>query len=158
MLADLLDRPVLLLGTAAGLLLAALVLAPPSRGRAAFAVPAVLVGGVLVLRVLVGALDAAAPEHSTVRVAAAPGRDDRVLRVVRHTSGPSAEGRWSVEVETGHGWSARRWLLDVFGSGTAGGPFEGCRWAGPDRIVVQAADGDRVYEVADAGPRRVPGG
>jgi hypothetical protein len=154
--AALLDRPVLLLGLAALLLVAALLLAPPTRGRTAFAGAAVLVGGVLVLRVLVGVLDVAVPDRTTVRVEAAPGPSDRVLLVVRHSAAPGVDVRWSVQVQTGRGWSARRWLLDVLGNGTASGPYGGCHWQGRDRLVVRAADGDHVYAVTDdAGPVRI---
>jgi hypothetical protein len=156
--AALLDRPVLLLGAAALLLVAALLLAPPTRGRTAFAGAAVLVGGVLALRVLVGVLDVAVPERTTVRVEAAPGRSDRVLLVVRHSAAPGTDVHWSVEVETGRGWSARRWLLDVFGNGTAGGPYGGSHWQDGGRLVVRAADGDHVYAVTDgAEPVRIAG-
>ncbi|PBC76408.1 hypothetical protein BX265_1124 [Streptomyces sp. TLI_235] len=143
---ELLDRPVPMLGAAAVLLVVALFLAPHRPGRGLFTAPVVLVTGILVLRVLIGALDTAEPPRQhTVLTVAAPGRADRLLSVVRHAVGPC----WSVEVETGAGWSARRWLLGVFEHGpAAGGPVDG-RWDGPDRVVVRAADGEHVFDLPD---------
>ncbi|MEV6210940.1 hypothetical protein [Kitasatospora sp. NPDC051914] len=153
-MAELLDRPVLLLGGAVLLLVAALLLAPKRPGRGLFTAPGVLVAGVLALRVLIGALDVVGPPRQhTVLSSVAPDRADRILLVVRHAVGPC----WSVEVETGGGWSARRWLLGVFDHGPAGGgPVDG-HWAGPDRVVVRAADGDHVFDLPadpDSAPRR----
>ncbi|MEV7179329.1 hypothetical protein [Kitasatospora sp. NPDC093679] len=152
--AELLDRPVPLLGAAGVLLVAALVLAPRRPGRGLFTAPVLLVTGVLALRVLIGALDVTGPPRQhTVMSVVAPGRADRLLSVVRHAVGPC----WSVEVETGGGWSARHWLLGVFEHGpAAGGPVDG-HWDGPDRVVVRAADGEHVFDLP-ADPAERPHG
>ncbi|MGW3181211.1 hypothetical protein ACWDD9_18270 [Kitasatospora sp. NPDC001119] len=145
--ADVLNRPWAMLGLAAVLLLAAVVV----RGRwdvvgglaSAFAVFGLLLsGGGHVLQMF-------GPKVQGVSRTASPERADHVLTVAHHDDPEGYNGRYFVRLETGTGLATRRW--DVLALHTGGfrgqGEFVAAEWAGSGRVRVTTDAGYRVFTV-----------
>ncbi|MEU3572486.1 hypothetical protein AB0E96_29285 [Kitasatospora sp. NPDC036755] len=148
--ADVLNRPWAMLGVAAVLLLAAVVV----RGRwdvvggvaAAFAVVGLLLAGGKHLLLPFG------PKVQEVSRAASPQRADHVLRVAHHDDPEGYDGTYVIRVEAGSGLSTRRWdVIRLRNGGFLGqGMFVSAEWSGADRIRITTDAGHRVFTVDQA--------
>ncbi|MFJ8621362.1 hypothetical protein ACIRD3_00780 [Kitasatospora sp. NPDC093550] len=147
--ADALDHPVPLLGAAAVLLLVA-ALVRGRRDLVGGATAAVGSAGLLcALGVL--ALHSFSREPSQQTRTSSPGRADHVLVVIhRGLPGDETESQSrQVRLETGTGWSARRWSVLTMPERFPGeGAFRSAAWTAPDRITVTTDTGSRVFTVA----------
>ncbi|MFK0195722.1 hypothetical protein [Kitasatospora sp. NPDC090308] len=153
--ADWLGVVLLLAALVAGLLLGSRAVRQLARaGLVPAAALSVLLGTVVLL---MGEDPVSYPERK-VRTAA-PGRADRVLTVIHHgtnTTETRAQVR-DVQVETGSGWSGRRWtLLTVVGEFEGGGALTAADWNGPDRVTVATDLEARVYDFSTGRPVPVP--
>ncbi|MFJ9455824.1 hypothetical protein ACIRST_12165 [Kitasatospora sp. NPDC101447] len=147
--ADALNRPVLLLGAAAALLVAAVCV----RRRWDFVGRATAVVGSLGLLCALGVLvlRTMGQEPAEQTRLGSPGRADRVLVVIHHgLRGAETESlSWQIRLETGTGWSARSWHLLAMREQFPGeGAFESAAWTAPDQITVTTDTGSRVFTVA----------
>ncbi|MEV8328070.1 hypothetical protein [Kitasatospora sp. NPDC056731] len=149
--ADALNRPLLMLGLTLGILLVAVLV---RKRWDTIGLGAALVGGFALIALLAAAgLHAAGLGtfgRATEARASTPGRPDRVLVVVHDGSGGSeTEAQyWKVRLESGDGWSARRWtLVGMRGRFPGDGAFKSARWTAPDRITVTTDTGAKVYAV-----------
>ncbi|MGW4381643.1 hypothetical protein [Kitasatospora sp. NPDC004531] len=152
--ADLLGRPVTLCLAAAALFLAAsAALRRSGSDRAGWPVTLVRVGMLGVLA-CAPALFHGGPDRTVAHREAAPGGAERVLRVLHQGIGLETESQgWSVEVEDGSGWSARRWQVYAqAGKWPGDGLFTAATWDGPDRIVVTTDADVQVYDVSGGAP------
>ncbi|GAA4872765.1 hypothetical protein [Kitasatospora terrestris] len=144
LVAQTLDRPLVLLPVALLLAAVACCFVEDRGNRAVGLFLTWVAGAVLVL----GAWGASAfAEPTTVTREAAPGGADRTLVVVHHGSpGAEAEAQsWEIQVESGSGWSARRWtVLELPGRSPGGGLSATARWTGPERFTVTTDRGVRL--------------
>ncbi|GAA4872758.1 hypothetical protein [Kitasatospora terrestris] len=100
-------------------------------------------------------------EPTQVTRTAAPGGVGRTLVVVHHGNlGAETEAQsWEVLVESGSGWSARRWTVFEMPEQFPGdGAFTSARWTGPDEITVTTDRGVRVFGVDPRSGRPAPTG
>ncbi|KQV04748.1 MULTISPECIES: hypothetical protein [unclassified Kitasatospora] len=140
LVADALYRPAITFFPAIALLVVT-VAARTTRGRT--------VAGLLAATTLLYAIGAVlvagtAPVSPVTSRQPNPAVPDRVLVVTHHGNlGSESESQsWTITVETGTGWSLRRWQVDDFREGFPGhGSFESAAWSGPDRITVRKDNG-----------------
>ncbi|MFD5465370.1 hypothetical protein ACFWIQ_21450 [Kitasatospora sp. NPDC127059] len=147
LVADLLNRPELLLGGALAALIAAAWLSDRRTAvRAATRAVTVTAGVVFLLGVLAAHKVSAAETRSREE---APAGAERSLVVVHrsYASGPQAGEHWQVLLESGQGWSARRWLLvDVGGTPDDARLLE-ASWTGRTQITVVTDSYRRVFNL-----------
>ncbi|MET9399601.1 hypothetical protein [Kitasatospora sp. NPDC002965] len=148
LVADAFDRPILLISCSLALLVLAACFMKPGRDRIVATLFTVLVwitvmiGGVLLqgLRVT-----------ETMSREQAPDRPDRAL-VVRLQADPGGETEsqyWSILVEAGTGWCARRWTVhEMAGQYPGYGAFKSATWTGPDRITVTTDMHVKVFSLS----------
>ncbi|MFH9352891.1 hypothetical protein [Kitasatospora sp. NPDC017646] len=147
LVADLLNRPELLLGGALAALIAAAWLSDRRTAvRAATRAVTVTAGVVFLLGVLAAHKVSAAETRSRED---APAGAERALVVVHRSygSGPQAGERWQVLLESGQGWSARRWLLADVGSAPDGARLVEATWTGRAQITVVTDSYRRVFNL-----------
>ncbi|MEV7782404.1 hypothetical protein [Kitasatospora sp. NPDC088351] len=147
LVADLLNRPEPLLGSA----LAALITAAWLGGRrtaARTAVRAVAVTAGVLFLIGVLAVHVSAADETRSRQDA-PTRPERTLVVVHRSYGSETEANsWQILLETGSGWSGRRWSLGtVDGRFPGEGAFLAATWTGPDQVTVVTDTHRRVFNV-----------
>ncbi|MFD9687858.1 hypothetical protein ACFXPX_25510 [Kitasatospora sp. NPDC059146] len=147
LVADLLNRPELMLGGALGALIAAAWLSDRRTAvRAATRAVTVTAGVVFLLGVLAAHKVSAAESRSRED---APAGAERSLVVVHRSygSGPQAGEHWQVLLESGQGWSARRWLLADVGGGPDDARLVTASWTGRTRITVVTDSYRRVFNL-----------
>ncbi|MBV6700528.1 hypothetical protein [Kitasatospora aureofaciens] len=147
LVADLLNRPELLLGAALAAMIAAAWLADRRTAvRTATRAVTVTAGVVFLLGVLAVHKVSAAETRSRET---APARPERALVVVHrlYEAGPEPGEHWQVLLETGTGWSARRWTLADVGGGPDDGRLVRASWTGRDRITIVTDAYQRVFTV-----------
>jgi hypothetical protein len=146
LVADALYRPEITFFPAIALLVVT-VAAWTARGRT---VAGLLAATTLLYAVGAVLLAGTTPVSRVTSRQANPAAPDRVLVVTRHGDlGAEAESQsWTITVETGSGWSLRRWQVDHFPAEFQGhGSFESATWSGPDRIIVRTDNGSRTLGV-----------
>ncbi|MER7755928.1 hypothetical protein [Kitasatospora sp. NPDC097643] len=141
LVADLFNRPEPLLGAALAALIAAAWLGDRRTAvRQATRAVTVTAAVVFLLGVLAAHKVSAAETRSRET---APARPERALVVVHraYDAGPEPGERWQVLLESGEGWSARRWTLADIGPGDP-----------DDSLLVEASwtERDRITVVTDA--------
>ncbi|MEU4114940.1 hypothetical protein AB0F71_10645 [Kitasatospora sp. NPDC028055] len=147
LVADLLNRPELMLGGALGALIAAAWLSDRRTAvRAATRAVTVTAGVVFLLGVLAAHKVSAAETRSRED---APAGAERALVVVHrsYASGPQAGEHWQVLLESGQGWSARRWLLADVGGGPDDARLVTASWTGRSQITVVTDSYRRVFNL-----------
>ncbi|MFJ9773082.1 hypothetical protein ACIRVF_17890 [Kitasatospora sp. NPDC101157] len=147
LVADLLNRPELLLGGALAALIAAAWLSDRRTAvRAATRAVTVTAGVVFLLGVLTAHKVSAAETRSRE---VAPAGAEQTLVVVHRSygSGPQAGEHWQVLLESGEGWSARRWLLADIGGAPADARLVGASWTGRTQITVVTDSYRRVFNL-----------
>ncbi|MQS10873.1 hypothetical protein F7Q99_00905 [Streptomyces kaniharaensis] len=145
LVADLLNQPELLLGAALAAMIAAAWLADRRTAvRTATRAVTVTAGVVFLLGVLAVHKVSAAETRSRET---APARPELALVVVHRSyeTGPQAGEHWQVLLETGTGWSARRWTLADIGRGPDDGRLLQASWTGRDRITIVTDAHQRVF-------------
>ncbi|MBD0690707.1 hypothetical protein [Streptomyces sp. CBMA123] len=147
LVADLLNRPELLLGGALAALIAAAWLSDRRTAvRAATRAVTVTAGVVFLLGVLAAHKVSAAETRSREE---APAGAQRSLVVVHRSydSGPQTGEHWQVLLESGQGWSARRWLLADVGGGPDDARLVAAEWTGRTQITVVTDSYRRVFNL-----------
>ncbi|MFJ4186539.1 hypothetical protein [Kitasatospora sp. NPDC089509] len=147
LVADLLNRPELLLGAALAALIAAAWLGDRRTAlRTATRAVTVTAGVVFLLGVLAAHKVSAAETRSRED---APAGAQRALVVVHRSydSGPQAGEHWQVLLESGQGWSARRWLLADVGGAPEDARLVEARWTGRTQITVVTDSYRRVFNL-----------
>ncbi|MFJ6619820.1 hypothetical protein ACIQOW_19860 [Kitasatospora sp. NPDC091335] len=147
LVADLLNRPEALLGGALAALIAAAWLGDLRTAvRTATRSVTVTAGVVFLLGVLAVHKVSAAETRSRED---APAGAERSLVVVHlsYAAGPEAGERWQVLLETGAGWSARRWSLADVGGGPDGARLVGASWTGRSQVTVVTDSYRRVFNL-----------
>ncbi|MFI9365772.1 hypothetical protein ACIG5E_32685 [Kitasatospora sp. NPDC053057] len=147
LVADLLNRPELLLGGALAALIAAAWLSDRRTAvRAATRAVTVTAGVVFLLGVLAAHKVSAAETRSRED---APAGAERTLVVVHRSydSGPQAGEHWQVLLESGQGWSARRWLLADVGGAPDDARLVEASWTGRAQITVVTDSYRRVFNL-----------
>lgn len=147
LVADLLNQPELLLGAALAALIAAAWLGDRRTAvRTATRAVTVTAGVVFVLGVLAAHKVSAAETRSRED---APAGAERALVVVHRSydSGEQAGDHWQVLVESGEGWSARRWLLADVGGGPDGARLVEASWTGAAQVTVVTDSYRRVFNL-----------
>lgn len=145
LVADLLNRPGLMLGSALAALIAAAWLGERRTAlRTATRAVTVTAGVVFVLGAVAVHKVSAAETRSREE---APAAQQRALVVVHRSypQGPHAGEHWQVLLETGSGWSARRWSLAEVGGGAQDARLVAARWSGRERITVVTDSYQRVF-------------
>ncbi|MGW7445546.1 hypothetical protein [Kitasatospora sp. NPDC054795] len=147
--ADALNRPVLLVGAAAVLLLAARLV----RGRRDTVGGVATAVGVLGLLFAVGASVLGSfqePVRSDIRTSS-PGRTDHVLTVVNRGYSEQESNTFHIALETGTGLSARRWhVLTVRQAFPGHGEFVSAQWSDAGHVRITTDAGYRVFTVDPA--------
>ncbi|MGA5821064.1 hypothetical protein ACPC54_24735 [Kitasatospora sp. NPDC094028] len=144
--ADLLNQPELLLGSALAALIAAAWLGDRRTAvRQATRAITVTAGVVFLLGVLTAHKVSAAETRSRE---AAPAVPERTLVVVHREfpAGPGGGERWQVLLEAGQGWSARRWSLAEIG-GPDDSRLVTASWTDRDQITVVTDSYRRVFNL-----------
>lgn len=147
LVADLLNRPELLLGGALAALIAAAWLSDRRTAvRAASRAVTVTAGVVFLLGALAAHKVSAAETRSRED---APAGAQRTLVVVHRSygSGSQAGEHWHVLLESGEGWSARRWLLADVGGAPDGARLVEASWTGREQITVVTDSYRRVFNL-----------
>ncbi|MER7844080.1 hypothetical protein ABTZ03_09020 [Kitasatospora sp. NPDC096077] len=147
LVADLLNRPELLLGAALAALIAAAWLGDRRTAlRTATRAVTVTAGVVFLIGVLAAHKVSAAETRSRED---APAGAQRALVVVHRSydSGPQAGEHWQVLLESGQGWSARRWLLADVGGAPEDARLVEARWTGRTQITVVTDSYRRVFNL-----------
>ncbi|MEV7602035.1 hypothetical protein AB0O91_32175 [Kitasatospora sp. NPDC089797] len=147
LVADLLNRPELLLGAALAALIAAAWLGDRRTAlRTATRAVTVTAGVVFLLGVLAAHKVSAAETRSRE---IAPAGAPRALVVVHRSydSGPQAGEHWQVLLESGQGWSARRWLLADVGGAPEDARLVEASWTGRTQITVVTDSYRRVFNL-----------
>ncbi|HJD82407.1 MAG TPA: hypothetical protein K8W00_13245 [Kitasatospora aureofaciens] len=147
LVADLLNRPELLLGGALAALIAAAWLSDRRTAvRAASRAVTVTAGVVFLLGALAAHKVSAAETRSRED---APAGARRTLVVVHRSydSGSQAGEHWHVLLESGEGWSARRWLLADVGGAPDGARLVEASWTGREQITVVTDSYRRVFNL-----------
>ncbi|MGW2250542.1 hypothetical protein ACWCXH_10110 [Kitasatospora sp. NPDC001660] len=143
--ADLLNRPEALLGAALAAMIAAAWLADRrSAVRTATRAVTVTAGAVFLLGALAVHEVSAAETRSRET---APARPERALVVVHRSygTGPEPGDHWQVLLESGTGWSARRWTLADVGGAPDDGRLVQASWTDRDRITIVTDAYHRVF-------------
>ncbi|MFJ9697636.1 hypothetical protein [Kitasatospora sp. NPDC101183] len=147
LVADLLNRPGLMLGSALAALIAAAWLGDRRTAlRTATRAVTVTAGVVFVLGALAVHKVSAAETRSRED---APASQQRTLVVVHRSypDGPHAGEHWQVLLEEGQGWSARRWSLADVGGGPDDARLVTARWSGREQITVITDSYQRVFNL-----------
>ncbi|MEU9079611.1 hypothetical protein [Kitasatospora sp. NPDC048538] len=147
LVADLLNRPELLLGAALAALIAAAWLGDRRTAlRTATRTVTVTAGVVFLLGVLAAHKVAAAETRSRET---APARPERALVVVHRSYAATARtgDSWQVLLESGEGWSARRWSLLEIGRAPDEARLVEASWTGRDQITVVTDSYRRVFNL-----------
>ncbi|KJS53600.1 hypothetical protein VM98_24325 [Streptomyces rubellomurinus subsp. indigoferus] len=147
LVADLLNQPELLLGSALAALIAAAWLGDRRTAvRQATRAVTVTAGVVFLLGVLTAHKVSAAETRSREDAPAVPAR---TLVVVHREfpAGPGGGERWQVLLEAGEGWSARRWSLAEIGGGPDGSRLVTASWTDRDQITVVTDSYRRVFNL-----------
>ncbi|MGW3041308.1 hypothetical protein ACWC9T_15010 [Kitasatospora sp. NPDC001159] len=147
LVADLLNRPELLLGSALAALIAAAWLGDRRTAvRTATRAVTVTAGVVFVLGVLTAHKVSAAETRSRED---APAGAERTLVVVHrsYASGEHAGDHWQVLLESGEGWSARRWLLADVGGNPDEARLVEASWTGRAQVTVVTDSYRRVFNL-----------
>ncbi|MFI6154616.1 hypothetical protein ACIBCA_18235 [Kitasatospora sp. NPDC051170] len=147
LVADLLNRPGLMLGSALAALIAAAWLGDRRTAlRTATRAVTVTAGVVFVL----GAVSVNKVQAAETRSREeAPAAQQRTLVVVHRSypDGPHAGEHWQVLLEAGEGWSARRWSLAEVGGGEQEARLVTARWTGREQITVVTDSYQRVFNL-----------
>ncbi|MFG2844831.1 hypothetical protein ACGF12_16915 [Kitasatospora sp. NPDC048296] len=147
LVADLLNRPELLLGAALAALMAAAWLGDRRTAvRTATRAVTVTAAVVFVLGVVAAHKSSAAETRSRED---APAGAERALVVVHRSygSGPQTGDHWQVLLESGDGWSARRWLLADVGGGPDDARLVDASWTGRAQVTVVTDSYRRVFNL-----------
>ncbi|MFJ8623977.1 hypothetical protein ACIRD3_14160 [Kitasatospora sp. NPDC093550] len=148
LVADLLNRPELLLGAALAALIAAAWLGDLRAAalRTATRTVTVTAGVVFLLGVLAAHKVSAAETRSRET---APAGAERSLVVVHrsYADGPAPDERWQVFLEAGEGWEARRWSLADIGGGPDDTRLVEASWTGRSQITVVTDSYRRVFNL-----------
>ncbi|MFD7582170.1 hypothetical protein ACFV84_37680 [Kitasatospora sp. NPDC059811] len=147
LVADLLNRPELLLGAALAALIAAAWLGDRRTAvRTATRAVTVTAGVVFLLGVLAAHKVAAAETRSRET---APARQELALVVVHrsYATAPKDNDDWQVLLEVGAGWSARRWSLAQIGRAPDDARLVEASWTGRDQITVVTDSYRRVFNL-----------
>ncbi|MBO1416109.1 hypothetical protein [Streptomyces sp. FH025] len=147
LVADLLNQPELLLGAALAAMIAAAWLGDRRTAvRTATRAVTVTAGVVFVLGVLTAHKVSAAETRSRE---VAPAGAERTLVVVHraYASGTVPGEHWQVLLESGEGWSARRWLLADIGGGPDDPHLIEATWSGRTQITVVTDSYRRVFDL-----------
>ncbi|WP_316527699.1 hypothetical protein [Kitasatospora brasiliensis] len=147
LVADLLNRPELLLGAALAALIAAAWLGDLRTAvRTATRAVTVTAGVVFLLGVLSAHKVSAAETRS--REDAPAGAENALVVVHRsYATGRGAGEHWQVLLESGEGWSARRWALADVGGGPDDARLLGASWTGRSQITVVTDSYRRVFNL-----------
>ncbi|MFG2915399.1 hypothetical protein ACGF0D_21255 [Kitasatospora sp. NPDC048298] len=145
--ADLLNRPGLLLGGALAALIAAAWLSDLRTAvRTATRAVTVTAGVVFLLGVLAVHKVSAAETRS--REDAPAGAENALVVVHRsYATGPEEDEHWQVLLESGEGWSARRWSLADVGRGRGDARLVEASWTGRSQITVVTDSYRRVFNL-----------
>ncbi|MFD4397500.1 hypothetical protein [Kitasatospora sp. NPDC058397] len=147
LVADLLNRPELLLGAALAALIAAAWLGDRRTAvRTATRAVTVTAGVVFLLGVLAAHKVSAAETRSRET---APARQELALVVVHrsYATAPKDNDDWQVLLEVGAGWSARRWSLAQIGRAPDDARLVEASWTGRDQITVVTDSYRRVFNL-----------
>ncbi|MFB7125205.1 hypothetical protein DR950_08635 [Kitasatospora xanthocidica] len=147
LVADLLNQPELLIGGALAALIAAAWLSDPRAAvRTATRAVTVTAGVVFLLGVLAAHKVSAAETRSRED---APAGAERALVVVHrsYATGPGPDERWQVLLESGEGWSARRWSLADIGRRPGDARLVEASWTGRSQITVVTDSYRRVFNL-----------
>ncbi|MFE4520360.1 hypothetical protein ACFRMQ_40130 [Kitasatospora sp. NPDC056783] len=147
LVADLLNRPEPLLGGALAALIAAAWLGDLRTAvRTATRTVTVTAGVVFLLGVLSAHKVSAAETRSRED---APAGAESVLVVVHrsYATGPGAGEHWQVLLESGAGWSARRWSLADVGGGPDDARLVEASWTGRSQVTVVTDSYRRVFNL-----------
>ncbi|MEU3574575.1 hypothetical protein AB0E96_40150 [Kitasatospora sp. NPDC036755] len=147
LVADLLNRPELLLGGALAALIAAAWLGDLRAAvRTATRTVTVTAGVVFLLGVLAAHKVSAAETRS--REDAPAGAECALVVVHRsYATGPGTDERWQVLLESGEGWSARRWSLADIGGSRGDARLVTASWTGRSQITVVTDSYRRVFNL-----------
>ncbi|WP_030230791.1 hypothetical protein [Streptomyces sp. NRRL S-350] len=148
LVADLLNRPELLLGAALAALIAAAWLSDLRAAALRTATRAVTVtAGVVFLLGVVAAHKVSAAETRSRETA--PAGAELALVVVHrsYAAGPAPTEQWQVLLESGEGWSARRWSLADIGVGPDDTRLVQASWTGREQITVVTDSYRRVFNL-----------
>ncbi|MEU8927207.1 hypothetical protein AB0D10_40880 [Kitasatospora sp. NPDC048545] len=148
LVADLLNRPELLLGAALTALIAAAWLGDLRAAALRTATRSVTVTAGVVF--LLGALAAHKVSAAETRSReAAPAGAERALVVVHRSypAGPTPGEHWQVLLESGDGWEARRWALADIGGGPDDARLVEASWTGREQITVVTDSYRRVFNL-----------
>ncbi len=147
-----LNHPVLLLGTAITLAVAAAVAQIEFRTRWAQIGCAAVLSPLLVIGAAIGALAYVfGGDGRQVDRTPDPNRSDHVLSVTDIAF--SIDPVYRVELLTGSGWSARHWSLGTWEEHDG---FVKAEWSGPGRITVTSEKEIRVFTVDEDGTLGAP--
>lgn len=147
LVADLLNRPEPLLGGALAALIAAAWLGDSRPAvRTATRTVTVTAGVVFLIGVLAAHKVSAAETRS--REDAPAGAEHALIVVHRSYAAGSAAGEhWQVLLESGAGWSARRWSLADIGRGPGDARLVTANWTGRSQITVVTDSYRRVFNL-----------
>ncbi|MGW7584865.1 hypothetical protein ACWGKU_09075 [Kitasatospora sp. NPDC054768] len=147
LVADLFNRPELLLGGALAALIAAAWLGDLRAAvRTATRTVTVTAGVVFLLGVVAAHKVSAAETRSRED---APAGAERALVVVHrsYATGPESGEHWQVLLESGEGWSARRWSLADVGRDQGDARLVEASWTGREQITVVTDSYRRVFNL-----------
>ncbi|MGW7449719.1 hypothetical protein [Kitasatospora sp. NPDC054795] len=147
LVADLFNRPELLLGGALAALIAAAWLGNLRAAvRTATRTVTVTAGVVFLLGVVAAHKVSAAETRSRED---APAGAERALVVVHrsYATGPESGDHWQVLLESGEGWSARRWSLADVGRDQSDARLVEASWTGREQITVVTDSYRRVFNL-----------
>ncbi|MFD5437330.1 hypothetical protein ACFWJ4_34920 [Kitasatospora sp. NPDC127067] len=147
LVADLFNRPELLLGGALAALIAAAWLGDLRAAvRTATRTVTVTAGVVFLLGVVAAHKVSAAETRSRED---APAGAERALVVVHrsYATGPESGEHWQVLLESGEGWSARRWSLADVGRDRGDARLVEASWTGREQITVVTDSYRRVFNL-----------
>ncbi|MEU8920981.1 hypothetical protein AB0D10_08585 [Kitasatospora sp. NPDC048545] len=138
-----LNHPVLLLGTAAVMLMVSMLVRFEFRERWAQLGCAAVLSPLIVVTVVIGAVTYfLGGDGRLVERKPDPSRPEHVLIITDVAF--SIDPIYRVELLTGSGWTARHWDLGTWDEGDG---FRRAEWSGPDRITVTTEHEARVYSV-----------
>ncbi|MFD8782017.1 hypothetical protein [Kitasatospora sp. NPDC059599] len=138
-----LNHPVLLLGTAAVMLMVSMLVRFEFRERWAQLGCAAVLSPLIVVAVVIGAVTYfLGGDGRLVERKPDPSRPEHVLIITDVAF--SIDPIYRVELLTGSGWTARHWDLGTWDEGDG---FRRAEWSGPDRITVTTEHEARVYTV-----------